>query len=60
MAVRKAAGLFTGSPGYDLPETFWYSVKRRLLGPPMVNEQLRDERLSKPLKMEALTELVNQ
>ena len=41
VAVRRAAGLLTGGQRDELPETFWYSVKRRLLGPPMVNEQLR-------------------
>ncbi|MGE5290164.1 MAG: amino acid permease [Micromonosporaceae bacterium] len=54
MAVRKAAGLL-GSGGNDLPETFWYSVKRRLLGPPMVNEQLKAERLSRPLALGVLS-----
>ena len=52
MALRKAARL----PGIDgasgLPESSWYSVKRRLLGPPLVNEQLRVERLSKPLGLD--------
>ena len=41
MALRKAASV----PGTDgaagLPESSWYSVKRRLLGPPLVNEQLQ-------------------
>jgi amino acid transporter len=55
VAMRKAAGLLTGSSGYDLPETFWYSVKRRLLGPPLVNEQLAQERLSKPLALGVLS-----
>ncbi len=55
MAVRKAAHLFSGSPGGDLPDTFWYSVKRRLLGPPMVNEDLKGERLSKPLALGVLS-----
>jgi hypothetical protein len=32
-------------------ETIGYSIKRRLLGPPMVNEQLRVERLSRPLAL---------
>ncbi len=32
----------------ELPEGFWYSVKRRVLGPPLVTEQLANERLSKP------------
>jgi amino acid transporter len=55
VAVRKAAGLLDGSLGGGLPETFWYSVKRRLLGPPMVNEQLRVERLSKKLAIGVLS-----
>ena len=38
-----------------LPETFWYSVKCRLLGPPLVNDQLRAERLSKPLGLGVLS-----
>jgi hypothetical protein len=33
----------------EVPEGFWYSVKRRVLGPPLVTEQLANERLSKPL-----------
>src|SRR5215467_9594950 len=45
VALRKAAGLL-GTPGSDLPESFGYSVKRRLLGPPIVNEDLRHQRLS--------------
>ena len=53
MAVRKAAGLLGGGNG--LPETYWYSVKRRLLGPPLVNEQLSEERLSKPLALGVLS-----
>jgi amino acid transporter len=55
VALRKAAGLLDRSPGTDLPETFWYSVKRRLLGPPLVNEQLAQERLSKPLALGVLS-----
>jgi amino acid transporter len=53
VAVRKAAGLLGG--GNDLPETFSYSVKRRLLGPPLVNEQLGEERLSVPLALGVLS-----
>ena len=52
MAMRKAAGLLGGA---DLPEGFWYSVKRRILGPPMVNEQLSHQRLSKPLALGVLS-----
>ena len=54
MALRKAAGLLGGS-ATELPESFWYSVKRRLLGPPMVNEQLQNERLSRPLALGVLS-----
>src|SRR6266852_823990 len=38
----------------DLGETLGYAIKRRLLGPPLVNEQLREERLSKPLALGGL------
>ncbi|HEV2373064.1 MAG TPA: APC family permease, partial [Streptosporangiaceae bacterium] len=55
MAVRKAAELIGVDPESDLPESFWYSVKRRLLGPPMVNEQLQSERLSRPLGLGVLS-----
>jgi amino acid transporter len=39
----------------DVPESFGYALKRRLLGPPMVNEQLRSERLSRPLALGVLS-----
>ena len=55
MALRKAAS----PPGIDgtssMPESSWYSVKRRLLGPPLASEQLRVERLSKPLGLGVLS-----
>jgi hypothetical protein len=35
----------------ELPEGFWYSVKRRVPGPPLVTEQLKNERLSRPLAL---------
>jgi amino acid transporter len=55
VALRtKAAGLL-GSTPEDLPESFGYSVKRRLLGPPMVNEELRHQRLSKLLALGVLS-----
>src|SRR5215831_1396529 len=54
VAIRNAVGLLGGSGELD-EETFWYSVKRRLLGPPMVNEQLRHQRLSKPLALGVLS-----
>jgi amino acid transporter len=52
VAIRNAAG-FLGSG--ELDEGFWYSMKRRLLGPPMVNEELRHQRLSKPLALGVLS-----
>ena len=55
MAVRRATGLLSAGQGSELPETYWYSVKRRLLGPPLVTEQLRTERLSKPLALGVLS-----
>jgi amino acid transporter len=55
VAVTKAADLLDGASKSDLPETFWYSVKSRLLGPPMVNEQLSEERLSKSLALGVLS-----
>ncbi len=35
-------------PSVDLPETLRYRLKNRLLGPPLVNERLRGERLGRP------------
>ncbi len=54
MALRKAAGRL-GTPGSDLPESFGYSLKRRLLGPPIVNEELRHQRLSNLLALGVLS-----
>ncbi len=53
--MRKAAGLLSSGQGDELPETFGYSVKRRLLGPPLITEQLKEERLSKPLALGVLS-----
>ncbi|HEV8277664.1 MAG TPA: hypothetical protein VGQ26_18495 [Streptosporangiaceae bacterium] len=55
MALRKAASLPGIDGAFDLPESSWYSVKRRLLGPPLASEQLRVERLSKPLGLGVLS-----
>ena len=52
VAVRRAVDLLGGG---DMPETFWYSVKRRLLGPPMITEQLKEERLSRPIALGVLS-----
>src|SRR6201999_2499821 len=51
--MRKAANVLDGGP--DLPEGFLYWVKRRLLDPPLVNEQLGEQRLSKPLALGVLS-----
>jgi amino acid transporter len=53
VAVRRAAGLL--GRGENVPETFSYGLKRRLLGPPLVNDQLGEERLSKPLALGVLS-----
>ena len=54
MATRKAAAaLLERSAG--LPDTFWYSTKRRLLGPPLVNQDLGEQRLTKPLALGVLS-----
>jgi amino acid transporter len=53
--MRKAAGLLGGGQQTELPETFWYTAKRRLLGPPMINAELRDQRLSKKLALGVLS-----
>jgi amino acid transporter len=55
LALRKAASLFSGASRSDLPESFGYSLKRRLLGPPIVNEELSHQRLSKVLALGVLS-----
>src|SRR5450432_2068802 len=52
VAMRRAVGLL-GSEG-DLAEGFGYARKRRLLGRPLVNEQLGEQRLSKRLALGVL------
>jgi amino acid transporter len=55
VATRKATGLLDRGPGDVVPETLWYNAKRRLLGPPMINAQLREQRLSKTLALGVLS-----
>ena len=45
----------TAAVTQDRPESLGYSIKRRLLGPPLINEQLAEERLSKPLALGVLS-----
>jgi amino acid transporter len=55
--MPKPTGLLDGRgshPGSQ-SETFWYTAKKRLLGPPLVNEQLGEQRLSKPLALGVLS-----
>ena len=42
-------------PDGGLPETFGYTLKRKLLGPPLVNEQMSEQRLSRPLALGVLS-----
>jgi amino acid transporter len=53
VAVRRAVDVL-GSRGSDLREGFGYTLKRRLLGPPMVNEELGEQRLSNVLALGVL------
>jgi amino acid transporter len=53
VATRKATALLDSDT--FVPESFWYNAKRRLLGPPMVNDQLREQRLSKTLALGVLS-----
>jgi amino acid transporter len=52
VALGKAVGFLSGSGSQR--ESFWYSAKRRLLGPPLVNEQLGEQRLSNVLALGVL------
>ncbi len=42
-------------PDSALPETFGYTLKRKLLGPPLVNEQIAEEKLSRPIGLGVLS-----
>ena len=65
MAVSQGTGLAGGGvpdelagdvmPDGGLPETFGYTLKRKLLGPPLVNEQMGEQRLSRPLALGVLS-----
>jgi amino acid transporter len=52
VALGRAVGLLSGSGSQR--ETSWYSAKRRLLGPPMVNESLSEQRLSNVIALGVL------
>jgi amino acid transporter len=42
-------------PAAGLPETFGYTLKRKLLGPPLVNEQMGDQKLSRAIGLGVLS-----
>src|ERR1700722_16688607 len=50
-----AAGRQPVSRRSGQPDPFWYTAKTKLLGPPLVNEQLGEQRLSKPLALGVLS-----
>ncbi len=53
MAMRRAVGSLIGRD--DLAEGLGYTLKRRFLGKPLINEQLTEQRLSKPLALGVLS-----
>ncbi len=53
VAMPEPVGLLDGRGSQ--PDGFWYTAKRRMLGPPLVNEQLGEQRLSKPLALGVLS-----
>src|SRR6201987_6055796 len=65
VAMAKPAGTLEGAGGQGSrqvarqratqPAPFWYTAKTKLLGPPLVNEQLGEQRLSKPLALGVLS-----
>ena len=44
-----------GLPDGTVPETFGYKLKRKLLGPPLVNEQISEEKLSRAIGLGVLS-----
>ena len=53
MAMRRAIGSLVGHD--DMAEGLGYTLKRRLLGKPLINEQLSEQRLSKRLALGVLS-----
>jgi amino acid transporter len=54
-AVARAAGATGRTAAADPAEGFWYQAKCRVLGPPLVTEQLTNQRLSRPLALGVLS-----
>jgi amino acid transporter len=65
VAIAKPAGALDSGGGrggrqpvtkrVSQPDPFWYTAKTKLLGPPLVNEQMSEQRLSKPLALGVLS-----
>src|ERR1700728_2133286 len=51
--MPKSTGLLDGH-GHQ-PDTLWYTAKTKLLGPPLINEQLGEQRLTKRLALGVLS-----
>ncbi len=51
----KAPGRTSTTKAAHLPETLTYRVKRHLLGPPLVNDELHGQRLGKPTALAVLS-----
>ena len=52
---RRAPAALPTPESLELPESLGYRIKKRLLGPPLVSEQLRTERLGKPTALAVLS-----
>ncbi len=53
MAMRRAVGSLVGQG--DVAEGLGYTLKRKLLGKPLINEQLGEQKLSRPLALGVLS-----
>ncbi len=53
MAMRRAVGSLIGRD--DMAEGLGYTLKRKLLGKPLINEQLGEQKLSRPLALGVLS-----
>ncbi|HEY3701937.1 MAG TPA: APC family permease, partial [Acidimicrobiales bacterium] len=52
---RRAPAALPTPESLELPESLGYRIKKRLLGPPLVSEQLRTQRLGKPTALAVLS-----
>ena len=54
-ASTRSPGALPPGSSYYIPERFGYRIKNKLLGPPLVNEQLKSERLPKSIALAVLS-----